>query len=120
MTPKQRKALAALLIEPTQKKAAEAAGISENTMRNYLADPEFQMEYQDQLSGIVKSAADQARRLLSPAMDCLLEVMQDKSQRADVRVQASRAALEYGPKVVNMADYDRRISELEAEIKNIE
>lgn len=45
MTPKKDRALVALLANPTQVAAASAAGISVDTMRRYLKDPEFQAEY---------------------------------------------------------------------------
>jgi len=41
LTPKQAKALQALLTQPTKAAAAKAAGISVRTLTDYLALPEF-------------------------------------------------------------------------------
>ena len=45
MTPKQERALAALISCPTARAAAKAAGLSESALRRYKKDPEFQAEY---------------------------------------------------------------------------
>ena len=66
MTPKQNRALAALLTAPSKAAAAQAAGISPRTLRDYLADPTFRQEYQKAFVGLVEDATRQAKRPLRP------------------------------------------------------
>ena len=77
MTPKQQKALLALLTNPTKEKAAAAAGITSKTLRGYLADPEFQAEYRKAFAGMVEDATRQAQQAIAPALSTLREVVED-------------------------------------------
>ena len=77
MTAKQAKALSALLNNPTQERAAAAAGIGISTLKRYLADPDFQAEYQKAMSKLIEGAATQAKQSLSPALSCLREIVND-------------------------------------------
>ena len=79
MTPKQQKALLALLTNPTKERAAAAAGITTKTLRGYLADPEFQAEYKKAFAGLVEDATRQVQQALAPALSTLREVVEDLS-----------------------------------------
>ena len=113
MTGKQTKALTALLTCPTKQAAAKAAGISATTLKRYLADPEFVAEYEKALTDLIDAAATQSKQILSPALSCLKEIIEDKGQRADLRIQASRAALEFGLRVIEAMDFEKRMRALE-------
>ena len=71
LKPAQQRALNALLVCPTQKEAAKAAGISEDTIYRYLQMPEFQAEYKRAFSGLVTDATREAQRALHPALKAL-------------------------------------------------
>ncbi len=113
MTPKQEKALAALLTYPTKEKAAAAAGISSKTLRRYLEDSEFQERYKAAFSELVGNATDMAKQGLTPALACLREIIEDKGCSSQARVQAARTLLEYGMKFTEMSDILERIAALE-------
>lgn len=113
MTTRQKKALAALISEPTKGAAAQKAGISEDTLRRYLADPEFQKAYQAAFSGLVTQATKQAQQSLSPAIDVLREILLDKEQPASARISACRSMLEYGLRLTEITDIMRTLEELE-------
>ncbi len=113
MTAKQTKALAALLTQPTKERAAQAAGIGLTTLKRYLEDPEFQAEYQKAVSELVEDAAAQAKQSLNPALSCLREIVEDGYETATARIQASRALLEYGLRLVEIADIMKQLQELE-------
>lgn len=104
MTQKQNRALTALLTCPTKEQAAQAAGIGLTTLKRYLADPEFQAEYQKAVSGIIEDAATQARQSLSPALSCLREIVADSGETATARIQAARSLLEYGLRLTEIVD----------------
>lgn len=116
MTPKQTKALQALLTCPTQAAAAKAAGVGVTTLKRYLDDDEFQREYRKAVSGLIADAAAQAKQSLSPALCCLREVMGDATQNGQVRISAARSILEYGLKLTEQADILTRLTELETTI----
>lgn len=93
MTPKQNKVLAALLTAPSKAAAAQAAGISPRTLRDYLADPEFQAAHRQAFSGLVEDATRQAQQSLAPALSTLREIVEDRGQDAQARISAARAIL---------------------------
>lgn len=113
MTPKQEKALAALLTHATKEKAAEAAGITSKTLRKYLAEPEFQERYRAAFDELVGNAANTAKQSLLPAIACLRQILADKSCTAPARIQAARTLLEYGLKLNEQADIIERLEALE-------
>lgn len=113
LTNKQTKALAALLTQPTKEKAASAAGIGLTTLKRYLADPEFQAEYQKAVSEMIEDAAAQAKQSLSPALSCLREIVEDGDETATARIQAARSILEYGLRLTEIADILKQLQELE-------
>ncbi len=104
MTQKQNRALTALLTHPTKEAAAQAAGIGLTTLKRYLADPEFQAEYQRAVTGVIEDAAAQARQSLSPALSCLREIVADADETATARIQAARSLLEYGLRLTEIVD----------------
>jgi len=113
MTPKQQKALLALLTQPTKAKAAEAAGIAPKTLRTYLADPAFQAEYKKAFSGVVEDAVRLSQQSLSPALATLREIVEDSGLDAQPRIAAARSILEYSLKMTEQLDILDRLDELE-------
>ncbi len=116
MTPKQNKVLAALLTAPSKAAAAQAAGISPRTLRDYLADPEFQAAYRQAFSGLVEDATRQAQQSLAPALSTLREIVGDRGQDAQARISAARAILSHGLKLIETTDILDLLTELEAAI----
>ncbi|MCI8524341.1 MAG: hypothetical protein HFF17_00095 [Oscillospiraceae bacterium] len=117
MTPKQQKALVALLTQPTKEKAAAAAGITSKTLRNYLDDPEFQAEYRKAFAGLVENATRKVQQTLEPAVAVLKDIMEDSGENGQVRVTAARSVLEYGLRMTEQLDILERIKALEEEVR---
>lgn len=117
MTPKQNKVLAALLAAPSKAAAAQAAGISPRTLRDYLADPTFRQEYQKAFAGLVEDATRQAQKSLSPALSTLREIVEDKGEDAQARISAARAILSNGLKLTETTDILTRLDELEKSLR---
>lgn len=115
MTPKKHKALQALLTQPTKKAAAEAAGISPRTLRDYLADPEFQKEYKKAFGQLVTDATRQAQQSLSPAISALRNIVEDDdgthTKNSSAKIAAARSLLEYGLRLTEFTDI---LAELQA------
>lgn len=113
MTPKQQKALLALLTNPTKEKAAAAAGITAKTLRSYLADPEFQAEYKKAFASLVEDATRQAQQAIEPALSTLREVVEDGGESPQFRISAARSILEYSLKLTEQNDIMTKLQELE-------
>ena len=111
MTPRKEKALAALLVSRTRAEAAKVAGIAESTLRSYMQDSEFVDRYKQAFGDMMRDAARQAQRTLSPALSTLREIMEDKGAQA--RISAARSVLEYSLKLCEQTDILEQLRELE-------
>ena len=107
MTPRQQKALAALLVSPSRAAAADAAGITVRTLQNYLGIPEFQREYKRAFEEGVVDATRQAQQAISP------EIVEDTDEGAQARISAARAILSNGLKLTETTDILNWLQELE-------
>lgn len=110
LSPKKARALQALLTQPTKTAAAEAAGISPRTMRDYLNDQDFQTEYKKAFGELVADATRQAQQSLSPAITALRDIVEDDNEASSARIAAARSLLEYGLRMTEITDI---LSELE-------
>lgn len=113
MTPKQQRAIAALLTHSTKQEAARAAGIDPRTLRRYFEDSEFQKAYRDAFSGLVEDATRKAQQSIAPALSTLREITEDRGEQGQVRVSAARSLLEYGLRLTEQLDILDRLKELE-------
>lgn len=119
MTPKQNRVLAVLLTAPSKAAAAQAAGISPRTLRDYLADPEFQTEYKRAFAGLVEDATRQAQQAITPALSTLREIVESEDENAQARISAARTILEYSMKLTEQTDILARLEELEGQIGDV-
>jgi len=113
LTPNKQRALQALLTQPTKKKAAEAAGITARTLRDYLADPEFQREYKKAFGQLVQDATRQAQQSLSPAISALRDIVEDEKESSSARIAAARSLLEYGLRLTEFTDILEELESVE-------
>lgn len=113
MTPRKEKALSALLVSRTRSEAAQAAGVSESTLRQYMKDPEFLERYKQAFGEMVADATRQAQQTLSPALSVLKEIMEDRDEQASSRITAARSVLEYSLKLCEQTDILEQLRELE-------
>ena len=121
MTAKQQKALAALVRAPTLEAAATAAGVGYSTLRRWLKEDEvFRRAYSEAVAELLEDASIQAKRSLSQALDVLQEVMTDGDENAQARITAARSMLEYGLKLHDAAEVEKRLQELERMLKEVE
>lgn len=117
MTENQTKALQALLVCSTRKDAAKMAGIDVRTLRRYFKDEAFIREYKDSFAALVDEATKQAQRSLSPAIQTLKEICEDKNAGHMARISAARSLLEYGLKLGEHNDLAARVAELERQFE---
>lgn len=115
LTPAKIKALKALLTSKTLEEAAEESGLTTRTIGNYLNDPEFRMEYEKATEKIINDAAMDVKKGIAEAIQNLRNLLTEKCLEPKDRIGASRALLEYGLKLVEVADILKRIEKLESE-----
>lgn len=112
LTPKQSKAIAAILAQPTIEKAAAAAGISERQLHRWLDLPEFRAELKAAENGLIESAG--AR--LSAGLDLALTALADLIKGAEsesVRRAAAAEWINQTFKIQELRTLAERIDELE-------
>ncbi|MDP4086803.1 MAG: hypothetical protein Q8934_19745 [Bacillota bacterium] len=121
LTPKQEKAIAALISEPTILLAAEKTGASEATIHRWLRDESFNKAYKESRRALISQTISSLQQTTNQAVNTLREVMGNGDAPASSRVQAARTILEMAFKAYEMEDLAARVEELEtyiSEVKN--
>lgn len=113
MTPRQQRAIQALLECPTRRAAAEKAGISESTLRSYFQNPEFVSAYQQAAREALEHATRRAEAAAGEAVDVLRSIMSDDNELAGPRVSAADKVLGYALKLTEQNDILSRLDKLE-------
>lgn len=113
LSPRQQRALQALLEAPDKRTAARLANIGERTLRTYLSDPAFTTELQRFQAEQIADAAQRGRQSMTGAMDTLKAIADDEGANAQSRVMACRSLLEYSLKLDERENVLRRLDELE-------
>ena len=113
LTPKQRKAIDALLAGAKQKDAALAANVTYRTLARWHQQEAFASELQRRSTAATKDAALRLTGGLDAMLDVLLEVAQDEDAPRHVRVRAATAWLDRQLKVVELADVLERLDRRE-------
>lgn len=114
LTPKQEKAITALLNEPTVAKAAALVDVGERTLHRWLDEPTFSREYRRARRQAFSHAASLTQRYAPLAVQSLAKVMMDVDAPYASRVAAASALLKFGRESLELDDLARRIEALEA------
>lgn len=105
--------MAALLEAPTLAAAARASGVSESTLRRWLASGDFRSEYDRRRTEMLDGAVRALQNRMAAAVDCLAEIMQDRSANPQTRLYAARSILEFAFRGSETVDILRRLEKLE-------
>lgn len=106
--------LAALLTAGSVRRAASVAGVSESTVRNKLSNPDFRAEYDSLRGSLLREAAASLMARLDAATLALGDIVESDEATSSVRVAACDALLRHGLRYVTAAEFERRLSALEA------
>jgi len=117
VTPKQNKAIFALLSGSTKTEAAAAAGIARRTIYRWLDDEVFCEALRQRSDQTVKDAT---RRLIG-SLDAALEVIQDVMENPNkkgqgLRLRAANMAMIHGKAFLEIGDFMERLEAIEARI----
>lgn len=113
LTPKQERALVALLDCGEIKKAASVAEVGEVTLWRWLQAPDFQSRYRAARRQLVETAIAQLQSDCTVAARVLREAAEDRQAPASSRVAAARAILEQSTGGIELMDLQERVEMLE-------
>lgn len=116
----QRKALAALLAEPTVTAAAARAGLAERTLYYYLSDETFKRELRQRQDAILASVTSALVGLSGEAVQVLRAVLSDPKATASVKVRAALGWLKHTRDSVELDVLADRVAALEEKIGGVE
>src|SRR5690242_10499631 len=119
LSPKQSKAITALLEEPTMKKAAAAAGINEATLWRWLQTPAFRKAYAEARRKVVQQGMARIQRYTSEAASVLYQIMNDIDKPPYTRVAAANSIIDNAGKATELDDYHERIAEIERQLDDL-
>ncbi len=94
LTPKQEKAVSALLTQPTIEAAAAAVGVNAATVHRWLAEAAFSNAYRDARREAVDQAIARLQYVSSAAVSVLVQVAGDKQASASARTAAASKILD--------------------------
>ena len=110
LTPRQERALTALLSEPNVRAAALQSGTAERTLYRWLADPTFRTAYRQCSRRLLEDATGRLRAVAGEALETLRTALQAGNEH--VRVRSAVALLELAVKV--------EVDELAARVEALE
>lgn len=111
---KREQLLAALLVAPTVKQAAQSIGMPETTAFSWLRKPEFAEEYKTKKRQTVAEASDYIMSRISAATAIIDNIMNDTETPAQVRLNAAKTILDTAFKTIEQRDILERLEALEA------
>ena len=111
LTPKQRRAIAALLSCPTIVEAAQLAECGERTLYTWLDDPAFRTELRAAEDAVVDTAVRALATAGGKAVSALADLVENGN--APVRLKAADAILNHLLKLRELRNLEGRITELE-------
>ena len=120
LKPSERRAIAALLSEPTTKRAAEKAGIGESTIRRYLKKPRFLAVYETASRGALGAAMQRLHEGMGVAVETLIEIAADPNAKPADRIRASNSIADLGLRGREFHSFPARLAQLEEEWKPFE
>jgi len=114
LTTRQRRALNALLAQPTIRSAAKKCGIAERTLWRYLAKPAFVAELRRRQDAVLLATTSAMVGMAGNVVAVLEKVLADPDASDSVKVRAALGWLAQARRQVELDDLVRRIEDLEA------
>jgi hypothetical protein len=111
LTRKKEAAIGALLCSGTIGRAAEVAGISERTLKNWLATPDFAAAYRAERLKLVEHASGLMQSACVSAVLCLMRNL--SCGRPGSEIAAANSLLERSMAAVDLFDLQSRLEVLE-------
>lgn len=113
LTPRQRRAVEALLVASTLEAAAERAGVHRNTLRAWMADALFCTELHKATTATLDATVRRLTALSAQACDVLADMMSGKTVVDTTKLRAADIVLARLLAMRELHDLERRIAALE-------
>lgn len=111
---RQEKFLKALLEAGTIEQACRMAGINKTTGYKYLKDETFLIEYRKLRREAMQQVTARLQKKSEKAVDVLAEIMNDKDNSPNARVQAAKNTLDVAYRSIELDNMAERIEKVEA------
>jgi hypothetical protein len=111
LTPKQHKAIFALLEQPTLEAAAEASGVSTATIKRWRKSEAFTREFRSARRRVLEDCYGKLQGAASRAVDTLVDAMDSENQH--LKVKAALGILDRAQKGLEAYDLAERLEHLE-------
>lgn len=117
LTPKQQRAVRALLEQKSVGDAAKSIGVGERTLFRWLTDPAFKLALSAAESDLLDAATRRLLSLQDAAIGTFESLLADGSEASDtVRLRAASAVLDHLLKLRELRDIEQRLTALEQTI----
>ncbi len=113
LTPKQMRAIEALLKEPTTAAAAKDAKISETTLWRWLQEPLFSAAYRTARGRLLEGTLTALQAASIRAVETLRAVLDEAVAKPGERVSAARCILEFSLRAREVLSVEERLAYLE-------
>lgn len=114
LTPRQHKAIAALLVAPTVQGAATIAGVGERTLYRWLKEQAFLLALRDAERAAVEAAGRRLLVLQEAAVATFERLLDERVDVPDsVRLRAAQAVLDNFFRLRELQTNEERLAELE-------
>ena len=116
LKPKQKRAIAALLVK-TPDEVCEAAGISRPTLWRWMQQEDFKAELQNAQDELFSASLGQMKSHLQAAVQKVAALME--SPRPDVALRAAQSLIEYNLRIRQLENLEARLAEIEAAVGHL-
>ena len=113
LSPKQERAIIALLNEPTIAKAAQQAEVAERTLRRWLEDDKFSRAFRKARREAFGHGISLMQHYVPHAVNTLAKVMSDATAPHSARVSAASTTLKFSREAIELDDLAARVELLE-------
>ena len=117
LTPRQLRAVNALLTHPTVTAAAVVLGVAPSTLYRWLSEPLFRAALAQAEGEAVAAAGRRLATLAENALDELARAMSDPLTPAPTRVRAAESILMNLLKYREIVTFETRLTDLEREMR---
>ena len=116
---RQETAITALLNSPTLKAAAEAAGVSERSLRDWQRLPQFAAAYAQARAAVHAATIDALHAAGITVVGVLLEIAKNEKAPAAARVASARE-FELSFKGKELVEFEQRLTKVERQAAEVE
>jgi hypothetical protein len=111
--------IAALVAHGSRAKAAAAAGVHVDTIKRWLADPDFRAEYEAAKKVCVEEAHDALRGAMWGSVALLVAFRDDESKADSLRRQCAVDILTLAKPAIEDTDLAEKLAKLEANLEMV-